>query len=185
MKTLNICILLLLIAFILLYLLYRRYANKAKNEANKSETIYSPLNGNVIGLSEVSDPAFSNDALGKGIGIIPTSGEVVSPADGIVTILFPTKHAIGITTKQGAEVLIHIGVDTVNLNGEGFEAFIKQGDKVKKGQKLISFDLENTKAKGYDVTSVIVITNSNDLRSVTPIHQGEINKEEKIIELYY
>ncbi|NCB33253.1 MAG: PTS glucose transporter subunit IIA [Erysipelotrichia bacterium] len=130
-------------------------------ESIDENLIYSPVDGDIVPLEKVNDIVFSNKMLGDGIAVKPTSGEVYSPVNGIVTVLFPTKHAIGIEGDNGEIVIIHIGIDTVELNGKGFEALVKQGDNVYAGQLLILIDLELISSK-YDPTTMIVIENSSD-----------------------
>lgn len=127
----------------------------------EKEVIESPLTGTVLPLSEVKDEAFSSGAMGKGLAIEPTEGKVVSPVKGEVTALFPTGHAIGITSDEGVELLIHIGMDTVQLDGEGFTAHVKAGDRVEVGQTLIEFDIDLIKQAGYPVTTPVLITNAD------------------------
>ena len=147
------------------------------------ETISSPLNGEIISLSNVDDPLFSSGTIGKGIAIDPSTGEVVSPVDGMVTSLFPSNHAIGITSDDGAEVLIFIGVDTVELKGQCFTSHVKQWDPVKKGDLLIEFDIEGIKAAGYDVKTPVVITNTDQYLDVIPVKEGIVLAKEDIIKL--
>jgi beta-glucoside PTS system EIICBA component len=125
----------------------------------KSEDITSPLNGKIIKLEDISDTAFASGVLGKGVAIEPTEGKVISPVSGTISALFPTKHAIGITSDNGAEILIHVGLDTVQLEGKYFETFVQQGDRVEKGQELLAFDIDKIKQAGYPVTTPVVITN--------------------------
>lgn len=142
-----------------------KVANSIETPQDKlieNETLVTPIDGEIVSLSEVNDETFSSGALGKGFGVIPTDDTLYSPANGVVSMVFPTKHAIGINTKDGAEVLIHIGIDTVQLEGEGFQSFVKAGDDVKVGDKLISFDNEAIKEKGYDTTVMVIVTNSNN-----------------------
>lgn len=142
----------------------------AKNEAlvatkantGAKETIKSPLTGLVKPLSEATDPAFAKETMGKGVLIQPTEGLLTSPVNGQVTVLFPTKHAVGLLSETGVEILIHIGMDTVKLDGKGFEAFVKQGDKVQVGDKLIAFDLDTLSAAGCPTETPLVVTNSFD-----------------------
>ncbi len=148
-----------------------------------SEVIASPLTGEVRSLSEVSDPTFAQEIMGKGTAIFPTVGEVVSPVDGEVVTLFATKHAIGLKSKNGSEVLIHVGIDTVKLNGEHFTAHIASGDKVQKGQKLVSFDIEAIQAAGYDVITPIIITNTAEYEDITALAEGTVNSGEAILDL--
>ena len=127
------------------------------------EYIIAPINGKVLDITEVPDPVFSQKMMGEGVAIEPTDGQVVSPIDGEVVSLFPTKHAIGLKTKSGLELLIHIGLETVNLNGEGFESFVQVGDKVKRGDKLISFDIGIIKEKAASTITPIIITNTDEI----------------------
>ncbi|CAM3223702.1 beta-glucoside-specific PTS transporter subunit IIABC [Vagococcus fessus] len=143
--------------------------------------VFSPITGEVIELSKVEDAAFSGGLLGKGVGIIPTEGEVVAPFDGTVATIFPTKHAIGLISEEGLEVLIHIGLDTVELDGEGFETFVSQGDEVKKGQKLVDFDSDFIIKKGYSIQTPIIITNSADYLDILPSDKKEISQGERLI----
>lgn len=125
------------------------------------DVIYSPLKGEVKELSESGDEAFASGVLGKGIAILPTEGKVVAPCDGVITTFFNTLHAIGITSDSGAEILIHIGIDTVKLEGKHFTAKAKQGDKITKGQLLLEFEIEGIKHEGYSIVSPVIITNSD------------------------
>lgn len=136
--------------------------------------IGSPIKGQVLKLSDIKDEAFASGVLGKGAAILPEEGKVYAPADGEITALFPTLHAIGMKTEEGAELLIHIGLDTVQLNGEGFEAHIQNGDQVKKGQLLISFDKELIEGKGYCLETPVLITNSDDYLEVAEMASGKI-----------
>lgn len=124
-------------------------------------TITSPLAGEVKELSQATDPVFAQGLMGCGVVIVPSQGELVSPVNGRVTVFFPTKHAIGILSDEGVEILMHIGMDTVNLEGKGFEGYVSQGDKVKVGDKLISFDIDMIKKAGYVTETPVIITNSD------------------------
>lgn len=134
----------------------------------RSIPLKSVVKGNLVQLSEIDDQAFSTGALGKGVGIIPEANEIYSPIDGEVTVVFPTKHAIGIKGEKNEEVLIHIGIDTVELNGEGFDIQVAAGDKVTAGQLLGTVDFEQIKQAGYDPTTLVVVTNTNDYLDVIP-----------------
>lgn len=125
-----------------------------------------PLNGEVIALEKVNDPVFSEKTMGDGFAVIPTDGVIKAPFSGKVEAVFPTKHAIGLKSKSGVEVLIHIGINTVELNGKYFDIVIEAGDDIQKGQKIGSFDIEDIQSEGYDPTTVIVLTNLNDLNEV-------------------
>ncbi len=147
-------------------------------------TIASPLTGQIIDLKEVNDATFASGLMGKGTAIIPTIGEAVAPEDGEVVSLFRTKHAIGFQTKSGAEILIHIGVDTVKLDGQHFEAHVESGQKVKKGDRLVSFDIEAIKQAGFEVTTPIIITNSDDYIDVQCIfNQDNIQHGDALLAL--
>ena len=124
-------------------------------------TITSPLAGEVKELSQATDPVFAQGLMGRGVVIVPSQGELVSPVNGRITVFFPTKHAIGILSDEGVEILMHIGMDTVNLEGKGFEGFVSQGDKVKAGDKLISFDIDMIKKAGYVTETPVIVTNSD------------------------
>lgn len=143
--------------------------------------VFSPIEGKVLPLSEAKDGAFSDGIMGKGVVIEPTSGEVVAPFDGTVMTLFPTNHAIGLISETGAEVLIHIGIDTVQLEGKGFEAFVKQGDTVKKGQKLVQFDIDTITSEGYNTQVPIIITNTPDFADIIPVSQPTVKRNDLLI----
>lgn len=149
----------------------------------KSEVVLAPLAGTVQAISEAKDEVFSSEALGKGAVIFPENGELVSPVNGKIETLFPTLHAIGITSEAGSEILIHIGIDTVKLNGEGFKAYVQAGDTVTAGQKLISFDKEAIEAKGFDVETMIVVTNSPDYAEISLLKNGKTSCCDEILEL--
>ncbi|MGY3750449.1 beta-glucoside-specific PTS transporter subunit IIABC [Vagococcus acidifermentans] len=149
-------------------------AGDSSEVAVDSETLVSPLNGTIVPLEEVDDKVFASGAMGKGIAIMPTSETLLAPADGIVSTLFPTGHAVGITTDSGIEILMHIGIDTVELEGKGFDIHVKQGDAVKQGDLLVSFSLNALKEAGKDATTSIVITNTADFLDVLPYKQTEL-----------
>ena len=149
----------------------------------EKEVVASPLTGKVVPLTEVKDEAFSGELLGKGVAIDPTEGTVVAPCDGTVTVLFPTKHAIGIVTEHGAKLLIHLGLDTVKLEGEYFTAHIAQGDKVEKGQLMMTVDLEAVKAAGYSMVTPIIVTNTPDYLDIVAMSSTSVNKEEELLTL--
>ena len=162
-------------------------SNNNKTDSDKQVktiTIASPLTGQLIDLKEVHDVTFASGLMGKGTAIIPTIGEVVAPEDGEVVSLFRTKHAIGFQTKSGAEILIHIGIDTVKLDGQHFEAHVESGQKVKKGDRLVSFDIEAIEQAGFEVTTPIIITNSDDYIDVQCIfNQDNIQHGDALLAL--
>ena len=134
---------------------------------NEELTVASPLKGIAIPLKTVVDEAFSSEAIGKGIAIEPTEGRVVAPFDGEIISLFPTKHAIAIQSEKGIELLVHVGINTVELNGEHFESHVSEGDRVKQGQTLITFNIEEIKKAGYLMQTPVIITNSDDYLEIT------------------
>lgn len=134
----------------------------------QAETIVAPINGQVKQLADIADAAFSSGAMGKGIAIAPSEGKVYAPADGTVTAFFATGHAIGLTTDKGAEIIIHVGMDTVKLEGKGFEPKVKQGDQVKKGDLLLEFDIDYITSEGYSVDTPVIITNTPKYDDVIP-----------------
>ncbi|PLT33459.1 beta-glucoside-specific PTS transporter subunit IIABC [Bacillus sp. V5-8f] len=148
-----------------------------------AEELYSPLKGELKALSEVNDPTFSTGIMGKGVALQPQEGKVVSPVSGKVTTVFKTKHAIGITSNNGAEILIHIGIDTVKLDGKHFTAHVNDGDIVNVGDALVTFDMEAIEAEGFDLTTPVIITNSQSYQSVSPVNEGLVNTNEKLLAL--
>ncbi len=137
--------------------------------SSKEGSVTQPVNGKVVSASEIPDPVFSSESMGASVGILPSDGNVFAPFDGEVKMIFPTNHAIGLKSNEGIEVLIHIGVDTVDMNGDGFESFVKQGDSIKKGQKLIAFDQKKIKAAGHSDCVIVALTNTNDLTDVEKV----------------
>ncbi|MCB2362422.1 beta-glucoside-specific PTS transporter subunit IIABC [Clostridium estertheticum] len=161
-----------------------KVSNKEEKEILiEKEGIISPVAGEIISLSEVKDEGFASLAMGKGIAIIPSEGKVYAPADGEIAMLFPTGHAVGIRTEYGAEILIHIGIDTVRLNGKFFKTNVKQGNIVKKGDLLIEFNLDEIVKLGYDTTTVLIITNTNSYLDVLPLAEGKVNKGDDLLVL--
>lgn len=145
--------------------------------------ILSPLTGNAIALENVPDPTFANGILGLGIAIEPYDGKVIAPADGTIGTLFDTHHAVGLNLDNGVELLIHIGINTVELNGEGFTAHVSEGERVKKGQTLITFDKQLIASKGYNIVTPIIVTNSDDYSDIKQIASGNITYDDTILEL--
>ncbi|HEM3668670.1 TPA: PTS glucose transporter subunit IIA [Streptococcus suis] len=138
------------------------------------ETLVSPLSGDVVALENVNDPVFSSGAMGKGLAVKPSEGVVYAPADAEVTIAFETGHAYGLKTASGAELLIHIGIDTVSMNGNGFEKLVAAGDKVKAGTPIAKFDAAKIAEAGLDDTTMIIVTNTADFAEVSPLAEGTI-----------
>lgn len=145
------------------------------------ELIFSPLKGEVTELSKVEDEAFSTGLLGKGIAIKPVEGKVVAPANGVVTTFFPTGHALGITTDNGTEILIHVGMDTVQLEGKYFTPRVKQGDKIKAGDVLLEFDIDKIKESGFSTITPVIITNSDNYLDIIETDKKDINYKEDLL----
>ena len=177
----------MIIAFVMTLVLYKdedvkeveQTCEKAKpKDLLDKEIITAPIEGTILPLTSVQDPAFAQGILGKGLAIDPSKGEVVSPVNGTITTLFPTYHAIGITSETGVEILIHVGMDTVQLEGKYFHPTIKQGDFVKAGQSLLTFEMDNIKEAGYSLITPVIITNTADYLDV--MGTGLENKDEFI-----
>lgn len=151
--------------------------------AVSDETVASPVTGEVKPLSEVEDDAFSSGALGQGIALVPSEGKVYAPVDGEVTTFFPTGHAIGLLSDGGAEILIHVGMDTVKLDGKGFTPKVTQGSRVKKGDLLLEFDLELIQKEGYSIVTPMIVTNTDDYASVVPSSAKSIRRGEAAIKI--
>ena len=152
-----------------------------KDENGDNDAIKSPMTGKVIPLSEVNDAAFASESMGKGSAIIPEDGQVVAPFDGEVVALFPTKHAIGLKRVDGLEILIHVGIDPVNLNGESYEAFVKSGDFVKANTPLLKVDLNVLKEHGIDSTTPVIVANSHDYQTIQVKNVKTIQSNEAIL----
>lgn len=148
------------------------------------EKLRSPIVGEVVAFSEVNDPVFSSGVMGQGIAVKPSKGVVYAPADAEIAIAFPTGHAYGLKTDNGAEILIHVGIDTVSLNGEGFEAKVSQGDRVRAGDIIGTFDSEVIAANGLDDTTMVIITNTMDYAEVIPIATGSVTNKTRVLELH-
>ncbi|EJP27295.1 sucrose-specific PTS transporter subunit IIBC [Streptococcus anginosus] len=158
-------------------------ANEAAAPVLSDETIVSPIVGQMVDLKDVNDPVFSSGAMGQGVAVKPSEGVVYAPADAEVTIAFATGHAYGLKTANGAEILIHVGIDTVSMNGDGFDQKVAQGDKVKAGDILGTFDTAKIAATGLDDTTMVIVTNTADYASVIPVAEGVVAKGDAVIEL--
>ncbi|WP_234123774.1 sucrose-specific PTS transporter subunit IIBC [Clostridium hydrogenum] len=151
--------------------------------SSKIEMLAAPVSGKIVSLKDVPDQTFSDELLGKGAAVDPVDGVVVSPVEGTIVHLFETKHAVAIKTESGMEILIHIGIDTVKMNGEGFEGFVNDGDIVKKGQKLVEFDLELVKEKAVSTITMVIVTNSDDMKFVKTEKSGQIKNGEDLVKV--
>lgn len=145
--------------------MFKKLFGKAK-EVDKNIKIYAPLTGEYVKIEDIPDPVFAQKMMGEGFGINPTEGEVVSPIEGKVDNVFPTKHAVGLKAENGLELLVHIGLDTVQLDGKGFEVLVESGDDIKIGDPLIRFDLEYINNIAKSIISPIIITNSDQTESI-------------------
>ena len=182
-----------IISFVISYVLYKDKNEEIDNMENKNDeektanteskmvVVNAPVDGELIPLSEVNDPTFSNEILGKGAAIIPNNGKYVSPIKGTVKIIFDTKHAIGLESEDGAEVLIHVGLETVNLNGKYFETLVKEGDKVEIGTPILNVDLDRVKKAGYDTVTPVIITNSMGFEDFVPVEKRNVESKSAII----
>jgi PTS system beta-glucosides-specific IIC component len=178
----------MVIAFVVTIVTYKddepataKVEKKTTAGGNEIRKIVSPMKGNVKALSEAKDEAFSSGALGQGVALEPTEGKLYAPCDGTIETFFPTGHAIGMKTATGVEILVHVGMDTVEMNGDGFTPKAKQGDKIKQGDLLLEFDIEKIKAAGHSIISPIVITNTDDFADVVPAESGDVNVGDEII----
>lgn len=181
------------VSFIISFILYRdpveeteaapapAQKNKTVTTSSNSSEIYSPLNGKCVPLSEVNDPTFSEEILGKGVAIIPSEGKVVSPVNGTVEMIFDTLHAVALTSDDGAEILIHVGLDTVKLNGKHYKAIAKNGDTVKVGDILIEFDKDAIKSEGFDIITPVIVSNSGDYGDILTITGENVKTGDSII----
>ena len=155
--------------------------NEVKSNSLKKVVISSPIKGETIKLEDIEDAAFATGVLGQGLAIKPTEGKVVAPVSGEVTTLFPSLHAIGITSDEGVEILIHVGLDTVQLEGKGFKAHVKQGDKIVKGQELVTFDIDFIQESGYSIVTPVVVTNYNDYFEIAATESKSLELGDKAI----
>ncbi|MCR3759738.1 beta-glucoside-specific PTS transporter subunit IIABC [Clostridium felsineum] len=162
--------------------------NKVENIVNTIETVedsevFSPAQGKIVKLSEVSDKAFSSGGLGKGLAIVPSEGRIYSPVDGSVEAAFPTGHAFGLKSQAGAEILIHVGFNTVELEGKYFEVKVSSGQTVKKGDLLVEFDIDKIKKEGFDITTPVLVTNYDMFNEIIPVNKTKVIVGENIMNL--
>ena len=145
--------------------------------------LYSPMKGEVLPVEQSEDPMFASKMLGDGIAVNPTDGTVYAPCDGTLTLLYETKHALGITADNGIDLLIHVGIDTVQMNGEGFETFAAQGDRIRKGQKLLTVDLDLVKEKGYSTQTMMILPQADGI-TANIIPTAQAGPETMVMALY-
>ena len=155
----------------------------AMEVATEPDTLYLPIKGEVIKLVDINDGVFSAGILGQGCGINPSEETVYAPANGTITTVADTKHAVGLMSEDGIEVLIHVGMDTVDMNGNGFSVLVKNGQKVKCGQPLLKFSMDKIKAAGHPTTTAFVVTNSDDFSDISVIRLGDMGKLSSVIKV--
>ena len=155
---------------------------EVRSESSESNSmVISPIEGKAVSLKQVNDVTFSEEIMGKGAAIRPAVGRAVAPVDGVVSAIFETKHAIGLTGDNGVEILIHIGLDTVKLGGKYFTAHVKAGDRVKAGDLLVEFDIEGIKKEGYDVITPVLVTNTYDYSDILSLIDRDVKEKEELI----
>lgn len=151
---------------------------------NKTTNILSPVCGSIVPLKNVNDEVFSKSIMGKGVAVLPTERIIKAPCNGTVSAIFPTKHAIGITSEDGIEILIHIGIDTVQLDGKFFEAHVKTGDQIKQGDMLVTFNMEEITKAGYDITTPVIITNSTEFIDIIETSEQKVSFDQELIKIF-
>ena len=154
-----------------------------KKKQDSAFYLGAPVKGMAVDFKEVKDPTFSTGMLGQGAAVIPSEGKIYAPADGEIAMVFDTLHAVSMTAENGVEILIHVGLDTVELKGQGFEGHVKAGDKVKKGDLLLTVDLEAVKAAGYDVVTPMLVCNTDDYAAVEGISGKEVAPGENLVSI--
>lgn len=164
--------------------LFDIFKKKETKSAPEFEVIFSPLNGELVPLAEVNDPVFSSGALGKGVGIKPADGKVVAPVTGTVVSAFPTGHAFGIVTPAGAEVLVHIGINTVDLKGEGFTMQLSEGQQVQAGEAIGEFDIATIQEHGLEPTTMVIITNSDNYLTIDVEDTATVSHKDALLKLH-
>lgn len=160
--------------------LFNHLFNGKKGEKATVHMVYSPIKGTSVELAQVADPVFAEGTMGLGGAIIPDEGELYSPVTGKIIALFPTSHALGILSEDGLEVLLHIGIDTVEMKGDGFQAHVNIDQQVSKGQHLISFDIQKIKEQGYDPTVMVVVSNSGEFGKIKLHDKKQITNGEQL-----
>ncbi|MFC4619384.1 PTS glucose transporter subunit IIA [Camelliibacillus cellulosilyticus] len=156
---------------------FMSFKEKPNNDSNSGD-VYSPADGKIVQLEEVNDPVFQNRSIGDGCAVTPINGKLFSPISGEVITVFPTRHAIGIRSDDGKEILLHIGINTVELNGKGFTPYVKKGEFVKAGALIMEFDLDFIKKHGYDTDIIVILTNAKEYNGIScetkKITHGEV-----------
>ena len=157
--------------------------NFFKKKQDNTFFLGAPVKGKAVDLKEVNDPTFSTGMLGQGVAIIPSEGKIYAPADGEIAMVFDTLHAVSMTADNGVEILVHVGLDTVELKGEGFEGHVKAGDKVKKGDLLLTVDLDAVKESGYDTITPMLVCNTDDYAAVEGIFGKDVMPKDDVVSI--
>ena len=157
--------------------------NFFKKKQDNAFFLVAPAKGKAVDLKEVNDPTFSTGMLGQGVAVIPSEGKIYAPADGEIVMVFDTLHAVSMTADNGVEILIHVGLDTVELKGNGFEGHVKAGDKVKKGDLLLTVDLEAVKEAGYDIITPMLVCNTDDYAAVEGIFGKDVMPKDDVVSI--
>lgn len=179
----------IVISFTLTFMYGKKKMNEDATEKEKvtaivdRKIIYAPVSGEIIDLKNVADPVFSSEAMGKGLAIIPSKGEIIAPLNGVITALYESKHAYGMVTDSGIELLIHIGIDTISMSGDGFESFVSKGQHVTQGEKLSTFDIEKIKKNDLDPMVMLIVTNTFEYENVSILNHGSINQNQAVLEV--
>ncbi len=157
---------------------------EVKQTSAARKIVCAPASGEIIPLSEVNDATFAGEILGKGVAVVPSEGRITAPFDGTVGAVFETKHAIGLMSEDGLELLIHVGINTVELNGQHYTAYVSAGDTVKKGQLMLEFDIPAIQKAGYDITTPVIVSNSDDFEHVEPVKTGTVHAGEEVLQIW-
>ena len=157
---------------------------EVKQTSAARKIVCAPASGEMIPLSEVNDATFAGEILGKGVAVVPSEGRITAPFDGTVGAVFETKHAIGLMSEDGLELLIHVGINTVELNGQHYTAYVSAGDTVKKGQLMLEFDIPAIQKAGYDITTPVIVSNSDDFEHVEPVKTGTVHAGEEVLQIW-
>ena len=157
--------------------------NFFKKKQNNTYMLGAVAKGKVVELKEVNDPTFNSGMLGQGVAVIPSEGKIYAPADGEIAMVFDTLHAVSLNASNGAEILVHVGLDTVSLKGKGFKAHVQAGDKVKKGDLMLEADLEFLKSEGFDIITPVLVCNTDDYASVEALSGKDVEPGDDVVRI--